>query len=195
MDDSKAKKMGGDGIHLRPCANSENPCHRAKCVCDENGDHHRPLDLISIHTPVCFSFVLSDTCGNVVDEIVQMCDPSKEHAGEQFLKFLLSNEPKWRQLASRDVGYKKRKGDDEKLARALRCSHCHKYFSEVERDKPPHIPLYAVDHDHYTGEPLLLFCSQKRYVFFHSKSINVILGVLLGKACFLCNLNVSCIFA
>ena len=64
LDDSKIKDDMSEGIDIRPCAKSENPCHRGKCVCDENADHERPRHLMSIHTPVCFSFVMADINGN-----------------------------------------------------------------------------------------------------------------------------------
>ena len=69
-------------------------------------------------------------------------------------------------MASQDVGYKPQKGDKEKMAAATHCFHCHTEFRALEHTVPPGTPLYALDHCHYTG-------------------------MLLGKSCFSCNLNVS----
>ena len=111
LDDSEARCGMSDSVALRPCANSENPCHRSKCVCDENAEHSRPKDLLSIHTPVCFSFVMTDVrtylivitkctlftplafisqiCGNVVDEYVEVIREPNKHAGARAQFFLV----------------------------------------------------------------------------------------------------------
>ena len=103
LDDAEATSGITDNDALRPCAHSEKPCHRSKCVCDENADHPRPKGLLSVHIPVCFSFVMTDVriylihwlhlthfthssyirqiCGNVVDEYVEVIREPNKHAG------------------------------------------------------------------------------------------------------------------
>ena len=55
-----------ENVSFRACQNSENPCFRNLCQCQDNADHptnHHAI--LNCHWPYCFSLIICDIMGNI----------------------------------------------------------------------------------------------------------------------------------
>lgn len=121
---------------LRETINKCTSCHTVRCKCDESYTRNEQE-----HKPICFSFVLLNKCGELLEEKSFV----GHQAADEFIEYILDIEKKWiRSYLNTSIDMNSMsKTEMSSFERAENCYMCGKCFTSTDTK--------VRDHDHSDG--------------------------------------------